>query len=987
MTTESIDIRIREDGAVVVKRSIESVGTASRKTADAVDYLKGVLATLTAALAIDKIIKYADAWSAAGGQIAIATKSAEEATAVQNELFKSAQKTRSGFSDVVELYSRARRAGDDLGASQADLIKFTEGVGKALAIQHTSTTQASGALLQLGQALTGAKIQAQEFNSLIDGAPVILQTVAKHLEGTGGTIGGLTRLVKAGEVTNREFFAAFMAGAADLDADFKKSSATIGQGFTVISNAVMKYIGELDHALGVSNGFGKIAVWIADNMHLIAVSVAAVGVAIAVAFIPTAVVAMTTAVTSLFTLLAANPFTALAMAIAAAVVYLAAFKDEINAGIDDATTLGDVFRALGEQFSSAFDVLSETVSTVFGGLADFASSAYQEITKSTDEETTSWLSSYETFYDGVGTGFAGVVRGIARTLDAIGGLLTGLGIGIVRAFAGIPDALKEIFNRAYNAVVTVVEDMINEVIGGVNKLRALVGTQLIETVTIERADTNTKFFEQYGQNIANSIDDGFKAQGGFLENWVNSTFDRAAAIGKDRASKLGKDLAVDLTTPLGNGGTHLVDEKELKAIEKLKNELRSLLNTIAPVEGAKLELAKATDLLTKAEAKGLITADQHVKYLALLKQHYADIIDPLGKVNRELDEQAALLGLTAKAREVESQVMNVQKDLLSQGITLTQAETQALRDKLVALQQLNTAVEAQDQLLANSVGQRQAFQTQLDAMSALLANPTSGFTGGDAATQINNSAPDLFAGTQTAIDANLASFENMYAQIDALRAKNLINEQTAIAAQARVAVMYNEYRLKDTQSFFGSLASLSSSGNKRIAAIGKAAAMTQATIDGVLAVQKALAAPPGWPYNAGNVIAVGIQAAANVASIGGFELGGYTGNGGTKQPAGIVHGKEFVVNADGTARNRAALEAMNRGGTMVAGSQAQNVSIVVNNNADGTTATTKERDTPDGKQIEITIERVVRKQIKSGGGIADSLESQYGLNRAAGTVR
>jgi hypothetical protein len=45
----------------------------------------------------------------------------------------------------------------------------------------------------------------------------------------------------------------------------------------------------------------------------------------------------------------------------------------------------------------------------------------------------------------------------------------------------------------------------------------------------------------------------------------------------------------------------------------------------------------------------------------------------------------------------------------------------------------------------------------------------------------------------------------------------------------------------------------------------------------------------------------------------GFEKGGYTGGGGRKDIAGVVHGKEFVMNADATARNRRLLEAMNSG--------------------------------------------------------------------------
>jgi len=48
----------------------------------------------------------------------------------------------------------------------------------------------------------------------------------------------------------------------------------------------------------------------------------------------------------------------------------------------------------------------------------------------------------------------------------------------------------------------------------------------------------------------------------------------------------------------------------------------------------------------------------------------------------------------------------------------------------------------------------------------------------------------------------------------------------------------------------------------------------------------------------------------------GFASGGYTGNRGTGDVAGVVHGKEFVVNAKATAKNRALLESLNAGGSV-----------------------------------------------------------------------
>jgi hypothetical protein len=58
-----------------------------------------------------------------------------------------------------------------------------------------------------------------------------------------------------------------------------------------------------------------------------------------------------------------------------------------------------------------------------------------------------------------------------------------------------------------------------------------------------------------------------------------------------------------------------------------------------------------------------------------------------------------------------------------------------------------------------------------------------------------------------------------------------------------------------------------------------------------------------------------------------FGDGGFTGNLGADQPAGVVHGQEFVVHAAATAKNRAQLEALNRTGQLP---QNQNQRSVVN---------------------------------------------------------
>lgn len=94
-----------------------------------------------------------------------------------------------------------------------------------------------------------------------------------------------------------------------------------------------------------------------------------------------------------------------------------------------------------------------------------------------------------------------------------------------------------------------------------------------------------------------------------------------------------------------------------------------------------------------------------------------------------------------------------------------------------------------------------------------------------------------------------------------------------------------EQRLSNTRKFFGALAQLSSSENKKLAQIGKAAAIVQATIDGVLAVQKTMAETP-YPYNIPLAAAQAALAAANVAQIAstGFRTGGSMTVGGSGGP-------------------------------------------------------------------------------------------------------
>jgi len=279
-----------------------------------------------------------------------------------------------------------------------------------------------------------------------------------------------------------------------------------------------------------------------------------------------------------------------------------------------------------------------------------------------------------------------------------------------------------------------------------------------------------------------------------------------------------------------------------------------------------------------------------------------------------LQQQFELLNMLPKQREVEQQIMQVQNDLLSKGIVLNEQELAQLRERLSLLQQVNAVAQQEATLLDNSVNKRQAYIDQLTAINRLRADSSSGFTAGDQAGATNSLLQGMGIDTtnfQSNLDAQLASYETYVQQLKMLNDQKLISDQEYAAASVQLELQRQNVYLNSASSFFGNLSALQKSENKKLAAVGKAAAIAQAMISTYQSATSAYAAMAGIPY-VGPALGAAAAAAAIVAGLAnvqqirsqnvGFMSGGYTGNMATNEVAGVVHGQEYVMNAAATNR-------------------------------------------------------------------------------------
>jgi tape measure domain-containing protein len=247
------------------------------------------LAGIAAAVSAREVLQYADAWTQAKNALAVAGVTGSQQVVILNELFKSAQANGAPIQALTTLYGRAAQVSVELGASQADLLNFTNGVAVALRVAGTDATTASGALLQLGQALGSANVRAEEFNSIQEGARPILQAVAAGLEEAGGSVAKLKKLVDDGKVTNRQFFDSFLKGLPVIQAMANNASQTISQAYTKITNALTRYIGESDEGLGATKRLVAGLNGLADNFNQTADIVLKVAAVIAGALVGRAI--------------------------------------------------------------------------------------------------------------------------------------------------------------------------------------------------------------------------------------------------------------------------------------------------------------------------------------------------------------------------------------------------------------------------------------------------------------------------------------------------------------------------------------------------------------------------------------------------------------------------------------------------------------------------------------------------------------------------
>ncbi|QKK28892.1 tape measure protein [Rhizobium indicum] len=258
--TKSLEARARQS-AQNIERSYAKAASGIRNTVSSIgNVFAGFVSANAAKDLIDSSIKIQN-------QLKTTGLAGKELKGVYDQLFASAQKNATPLEALVTLYSRTSGAAKDLGANQQDLLRFTDGVSLAMRVSGQSAGESAGALLQLSQALGGGKIQAEEYNSLLDAGRPILEAVAAGMKDAGGSVSALTQLVKDGKVSSEAFFRAFLAGLPIIQAKVANSEATISSSFVRLQNVLIDAAKRFNTSAKAAQDFGGIIDGVAAEIN------------------------------------------------------------------------------------------------------------------------------------------------------------------------------------------------------------------------------------------------------------------------------------------------------------------------------------------------------------------------------------------------------------------------------------------------------------------------------------------------------------------------------------------------------------------------------------------------------------------------------------------------------------------------------------------------------------------------------------------------
>lgn len=199
-------------------------------------------------------IEVADNINLLQSRINLYTQSQAESNAVFAQLQTIANKAGVSIQDTASSFARFASAGKDMGVSNDQVLKLISNLQTMARVSGASSQEASAAIYQLSQSFASGRLQGDEFRSVSEQLPVVLDTLAKKLNVSRGE---LRQMATDGKL-NSDVLLMLAGDFSDLDAQAAKLPRTVEQASAALLNNLGVAADALNDKLGISQGLAKL---------------------------------------------------------------------------------------------------------------------------------------------------------------------------------------------------------------------------------------------------------------------------------------------------------------------------------------------------------------------------------------------------------------------------------------------------------------------------------------------------------------------------------------------------------------------------------------------------------------------------------------------------------------------------------------------------------------------------------------------------------
>lgn len=283
MAEKRVSVRLVAEGGRLVRSEFQGVGEAGEasfkrieKQADITGkVVRRVMGVLGAAISVQQLVTYTNTWTDLRSRVDLATGSQEKGAAVMERLAAMARRTYSGIEQTTESWLANATALRELGLSTKESLEFTEALNNAMVVSGAKGERAASVQNALSKAMALGKLSGDNLNTVIASGGRVAELLAAEL---GVNVNQLRSLGAEGTITGDVIRRALVGNLERLREEADSMPATIGDAFTLLSNAALQLVGSWDTMAGASSMVAGAIILQADNLeHLAAIGVAFAG--------------------------------------------------------------------------------------------------------------------------------------------------------------------------------------------------------------------------------------------------------------------------------------------------------------------------------------------------------------------------------------------------------------------------------------------------------------------------------------------------------------------------------------------------------------------------------------------------------------------------------------------------------------------------------------------------------------------------------------